>query len=137
MLPGDTWFFLLTRVKNYRSATLSACIQCISDPFPRKRLGLARVGRGGGGEGRLKAEVQGKAESNTHAHRSQHCRGEGRLGDTGRHAEWTLQDGERELLLLSQGQCKLWAKIKVSVSSRNAEETNSLSPAGPHSDVRG
>ena len=43
LLTGETWFFLLTHVKNYKSANLLACNQFISDPFPWKRTGLARV----------------------------------------------------------------------------------------------
>ena len=43
-MTGKTWFFLLTHVKNYRSANLVACNQFISDPFPWKRTGLGRVG---------------------------------------------------------------------------------------------
>ena len=40
----EAWFFLLTQVKNYRSAHLLARSQFISDPFPWKRMGLGRVG---------------------------------------------------------------------------------------------
>ena len=44
MLMGETWFFLLTHVKNYRSANLLVRNQFISDPFPWKKTGLGRVG---------------------------------------------------------------------------------------------
>ena len=44
VLMRETWFFLLTYVKNYRSANLLACGQFISDLFPWKETGLGRVG---------------------------------------------------------------------------------------------
>ena len=44
LLTGETWFFLLMHVKNYRSANLLACNQFISDPFPWKKMGLVEWG---------------------------------------------------------------------------------------------
>ena len=49
LLTGDTWFFLLMHVKNYRSVNLLVCNQFISDLFPWKRMGLGRVRGVGGG----------------------------------------------------------------------------------------
>ena len=46
LLTGETWF-LLTHVKNYRSANLLVYNQFISDLFPWKRMGLGRVGMKG------------------------------------------------------------------------------------------
>ena len=40
----ETWFFLLTHIKNYRSANILVCKQFISDPLPWKRIGVGRVG---------------------------------------------------------------------------------------------
>ena len=55
VLTGETWFFLLMQVKNYRSSNLVVCSQFISDPFPWKRTGLGRVG------GRVKGKVSGQS----------------------------------------------------------------------------
>ena len=44
LLMGETGFFLLTCVTNYRSAHLLAYNQFISDPFPWKKTEPARVG---------------------------------------------------------------------------------------------
>ncbi|KAF6094865.1 hypothetical protein HJG60_011941 [Phyllostomus discolor] len=44
LLTGETWFFLLTHVKNYISANLVVCNQFISGSLPWKRTGLGRVG---------------------------------------------------------------------------------------------
>ena len=57
LLMGDTWFFLLRHVKNYRSTNLLVCNQFISDLFPWKRTGPGRVA----GVGRGKAKFKGEA----------------------------------------------------------------------------
>ena len=55
-MTEETWFFLLTRVKNYRSANLVACNQFISGSFPRKRTGLGIVGG-------MKGKVSGQSRA--------------------------------------------------------------------------
>ena len=69
-MTGETWFFLLTHVKNYRSADLSACNQFISDPFPWKRTGLGRVGLKGKGSGQRRVAKVRAAEGQGHKHPS-------------------------------------------------------------------
>ena len=46
-VSGRDRVLLDDNVKNYRSVYLLACKQLISDPFPWKRMGLARLGSGG------------------------------------------------------------------------------------------
>ena len=99
LFTGEIWFFLLMHVKNYKSATLLACSQFTSDPFPWKRTGLARV------EG--ERQFQGKAGRQLRAAEDQGGKPPGglRLGvqrSSGQRAKSALSPQERKQVFCSE-----------------------------------